>query len=118
LIGLTMLPTLAVLPWLATSDHLVELHTAMAVGIVITLGVADLTARNLAHARAFRRAAEERTRELAASRDAYRDLAETVRDFIWAIDLEGRWTYITTAFERCFGIPRNQLIGRYAAELT
>src|SRR6185369_8455291 len=49
-IGLTLLPTLAVLPWLATSDHLVELHTAMAVGIVITLGVADLTARNLAHA--------------------------------------------------------------------
>lgn len=118
LVGLTMLPTLALLPWLAPSVHLVELHTAVALGTVIAFGVADLTARNLAHARAFRRSAEERARELAASRDAYRDLAENVRDFIWAIDLEGRWTYINTAFERFFGIPRRELIGRYASQLT
>ncbi len=118
LVVLTLLPTLAALPWLTPTSHPVELHTAVAFGTVVALGLADLTARNLAHARSFRRTAEERTRELAASRDAYRDLAENVRDLIWAIDLEGRWTYLNTAFERFFGIPRTQLIGRRASELT
>jgi PAS domain S-box-containing protein len=118
LVACTMLPALASLPWLTPSSHPVELHTAVGLGTLVSLGVADLTARNLAHARAFRRTAEERARELAASRDAYRDLAENVRDFIWAIDLEGRWTYMNTAFERFFGVPHGAMIGRPATELT
>ena len=118
LVALTSAPVLAALPWLAPSDRPVELHTAVGFGIVISLGVADLTARNLAHARAYRRAADERTRELAASRDAYRDLAENVRDFIWAVDLDGKWTYMNRAFERFFGAAPGAMLGRPAPELT
>jgi PAS domain S-box-containing protein len=118
LVAPTLLPTLAVLPWLAPPDHPVEFHTAVAFGTVVAFAAAELTARNLAQARDSQRTADLRASELAASRDAYRDLAENVRDFIWAVDLEGRWTYINTAFERFFGIPRSELIGSYAPALT
>ncbi len=118
LIAATLVPAIAALPWIEPSDHPTALLTAVGLGTVISIGVAELTARGLANVRAHRRAAEDRTRELAASRDAYRDLAENIRDFIWAIDLEGRWTYINSAFERFFGIPRSAMLGRYAAELT
>ena len=47
---------------------------------------------------------------LAASRDAYRDLAENAHDLIWAADLEGRLTYVNEAFIRAFG-PAESLIG-------
>lgn len=116
LVAATIVPAVLLLPWLAPSDHQVELFTAVTLGTGVSLAVAELTFRSLEHARDYRRAAEERTRELAASRDAYRDLAENVRDFIWAIDLEGRWTYLNAAFERFFSIPREQMIGRFAAE--
>jgi PAS domain S-box-containing protein len=115
---LTAVPVIAALPWVAPAERTIELHTSLALGTMISVGLAELTARNLAHARAHRRAADDRARELAASRDAYRDLAENVRDFIWAVDLEGRWTYMNRAFERFFGVPPGGMIGRYAPELT
>jgi PAS domain S-box-containing protein len=117
LVALTMLPFLAVFPWLSPAERPIELHTALVVGTIIALGLAELTARNLMRARAYFQAAEERARELAASRDAYRDLAENVRDLIWAIDLEGHWTYLNAAFVQFLGIPREQLIGSHAPAL-
>jgi PAS domain S-box-containing protein len=118
-VGATLVPAFAATAWLAPAEYRsVELHTALALGIVISLGVAEVSARSLARTRAYRRDAEERTRELAASRDAYRDLAEEVRDFIWAIDLEGRWTYLNAAFERFLGGADGSLIGQSGAALT
>jgi len=115
----TLVPAFAALPWLTPAAyHSAELHTAFALGILISLGVAEVSARSLARTRAYRRDADERARELAASRDAYRDLAENVRDYIWAIDLEGRWTYLNAAFERFLGGANGSLIGQSGAALT
>jgi PAS domain S-box-containing protein len=117
LIAATVVPAIAALPRIQPSDQPNDVLIAVALGTVIALAVAELAARGLANVRAHRRAAEDHARELAASRDAYRDLAENVRDFIWAIDLDGRWTYMNTAFERFFGIPRQEMMGRSAREL-
>lgn len=118
LVVATLVPSFAALPYLSPSGQSTELLTAVAFGTVVSLGVAELTARGLARVRAYGRAAAEHSRELAASRDAYRDLAENVRDFIWTIDLEGRWTYLNAAFARFLGGSPAALIGRPASELT
>jgi len=78
LVAATIVPAVLLLPWLAPSDHQAELFTAVTLGTGVSLAVAELTFRSLEHAREYRCAAEERTRELAESRDAYRDLAENV----------------------------------------
>ncbi len=118
LVAATLVPSIAALPHLSPSGQSTELLTAVAFGTVVSLGVAELTARGLARVRAYGRAAAEHSRELAASRDAYRDLAENVRDYIWAIDLEGRWTYLNAAFERFLGGANGSLIGQSGAALT
>jgi PAS domain-containing protein len=46
------------------------------------------------------------------SRDAYRALAENAVDFIWAIDLQGRWTYVNEALARRCGRTVQAMIGR------
>lgn len=118
LVAATLVPSIASLPYLSPSGESTELLTAVAFGTLVSLGVAELTARGLARVRAYRRDADERARELAASRDAYRDLAENVRDYIWAIDLEGRWTYLNAAFEHFLGGANGSLIGQSGAAFT
>lgn len=118
LVVATLVPSIAALPHLSPSGQSTELLTAVGFGTVVSLGVSELTARGLARVREYGRDAAEHSRELAASRDAYRDLAENVRDFIWTIDLEGRWTYLNAAFARFLGGSPASLIGRPAAELT
>ena len=108
----TAVPAAALFAAFAPSVRPAELAVAYGLGSVIALGVAEATARNLRVAHRHRLAADTRTRELRASRNAYRDLAENVHDLIWAFDLEGRWTFLNAAAERFFGRPREEMIGR------
>jgi PAS domain S-box-containing protein len=112
----TALPAGALLASFAPSVRPAELTVAFALGSAIAIGVAEGTARNLRATHHHRLAAEARTRELLASRDAYRDLAENVEDMIWSFDLGGRWTYLNAAAERFFGRSRDQMIGRLVTE--
>ena len=80
-----------------------ELVGVTAIGWVITVGLAESMART------FRLGVELREREraaadaLQASYDAYRDLAENARDFLWTADLEGRLTYVNESTARLLG---------------
>jgi PAS domain S-box-containing protein len=113
----TILPAAALLSVLAPSVRPAAVIVAFSLGSAIAIAVAEGTARNLRTARRHRRAAELRTRELLASRDAYRDLAENVEDLIWSFDLEGRWTYLNAAAERFFGRSRAEMIGQSITEV-
>ncbi|HEY2389200.1 MAG TPA: PAS domain-containing sensor histidine kinase [Candidatus Binatia bacterium] len=94
-----------------------ELGAAIAIGSLVCLALAELTARTFGVS--FRRGEREAsaTRALAASHDAYRDLAENASDLIYTHDLTGRLTYINEAFARFAGRPADDLIGHYCQEL-
>jgi len=94
-----------------------ELGAAIAIGSLVCLALAELTARafGISFERGEREAAA--TRALAASHDAYRDLAENAHDLIYTHDLSGRLTYINEAFARYAGRPASDLVGHLCQEL-
>ncbi|MFH5806680.1 PAS domain S-box protein [Alienimonas sp. DA493] len=53
-------------------------------------------------------AAEARAR---ASEERFRDVAETAEEFIWEIDADGRYTFLTEQAEESFGRPLAAMIG-------
>ncbi|HEY2385752.1 MAG TPA: PAS domain S-box protein [Candidatus Binatia bacterium] len=85
---------------------------------VVTVAAALCVAFAEGNARAFRAATlrtfseEAALRELAASRDSYRDLTEHASDFIWATDPEGRMTYVNAAGAHILGGTQESLLGR------
>jgi len=107
-------------PWLLVPGTFLvtpaELVTAVAVGTALALATAEAVTRSFRSACRRREHAEEVTRELAISRNAYRDMAENARDVIWASDVEGRVTYLNEAGARLFGGWPSDHLGRHLRE--
>lgn len=112
----TLVLAAAALPF---SDRVVpapEFITAVLIGAAVSLAIAEGSARVFANAVRHRASEAERRRELEDSRDAYRNLAENVRDFIYTGDLAGRITYVNAPLAVFIGEPVNALVGRFFAE--
>lgn len=107
---------LIALPRLGLSTSPLELAGVTVIGWVITLGLAESMARTFAAGVELRDREREATWALQRSYDAYRDLAENARDFIWTADLAGRLTYVNQATARVLGDTPNALLGRSVAE--
>jgi PAS domain S-box-containing protein len=93
-----------------------ELAAALMLGCFLSVAVAEGAARGFRHAWFYRASNDEMTRVLAESRDAYRDLAETARDLIWAADLDGRLTYVNDAAAGYLGPSPQEIVGQSIAE--
>jgi PAS domain S-box-containing protein len=112
-----------VVPWVLAHPYLrfylptLELWTAIVIGSSVCLALAEGAARSFGTAFGRGRRAQAATDALAASRDAYRDLAENASDLIYTHDLDGRLTYVNEAFARFAGLPATELIGRRTMEL-
>jgi PAS domain S-box-containing protein len=52
-----------------------------------------------------------------ASEEKYRLLAEQVRDVIYALDREGRFTYLNPKIEEMLGYKPEELLGRYSTDV-
>lgn len=114
--ALTAVAWLAALPHLGLSTSPLELVGVSVIGWVITLGLAESMARTFAAGVELRERERAATEALQKSYDAYRDLAENARDFIWTADLEGRLTYVNLATARVLGDTPNALVGRSTRE--
>jgi PAS domain S-box-containing protein len=90
----------------------VELTPVIAIAAALCVAIAEGHTRNFRSALVRRWREEAAVRELAASRDTYRDITENARDFIWASDLAGRLTYVNEAGARLLGFTPAELIGR------
>src|SRR6185369_13632668 len=112
----TVIPWLVALPSLRFYLPVDQLLGAIAVGATVSIAIAEVSARTFAVA--FERGEREReaTHALAASRDAYRDLAENASDLIYTHDLDGRLTYVNTAFARFAGVAAEEIVGRDSQE--
>jgi len=54
---------------------------------------------------------------LAASEERFRDVAEAASDWIWEVDPQLRFTYLSERFEAVTGLPREAALGRPMTEL-
>ena len=59
------------------------------------------------------RALRERTDELETSERRYRYLVDHSPDLVWAVDADGRMTYIGETLERLTGYRPTRVMGRY-----
>ncbi|MCC6764033.1 MAG: PAS domain S-box protein [Deltaproteobacteria bacterium] len=107
---------LLALPHLGVSTSPLELVGITVIGWVITLGLAESMRRTFEAGLVLRAREREAVDALQKSYDAYRDLAENARDFIWTADLQGRLTYLNQATARLLGDTPNALIGRATSE--
>ncbi len=73
--------------------------------INLLMAVAAQTALSIAHARAFQ--------QLQESEKKHRTLVETIRDIVYTIDLEGRFTYLSPMVETVTGFSSNELIAGF-----
>ncbi len=103
---------LLALPWLGISSSPLELAGVTTIGWVITVGLAESMARTFRLGVQLRERERVATDALKASHDAYRDLAENARDFLWTADLEGRLTYVNESTARLLGDTPAALVGR------
>src|SRR5437667_1119558 len=112
----TVIPWLLAIPALRFHFPTAELVTAIVTGSVISLAIAEAGARNLEFALRHRANEERSRRELEASRDAYRDLAEHAHELILTADPSGRFTYVNAALAHHLGEPAGALLGRPVSE--
>ncbi len=59
----------------------------------------------------------EATEALRRSEEKYRQLVEDVSDWVWAVDAEGRYTYVSPAIERILGYAPEEVVGRTPFDL-
>ncbi len=90
----------------------IELLLEVGIGAAVAITIAEASARSFRRSFEQERARSESERQLAASHDAYRDLAENARDLIFTHDLDGRITYVNEAFARSYQTTAAELIGR------
>jgi len=77
--------------------------------INLLMAVAAQTALSIVHAKAFQ--------QLQESEKKHRTLVETIRDIVYTIDLEGRFSYISPIAERVTGFSPHELIGKHFIEI-
>lgn len=79
----------------------------------------EITTKELArHKNHLEILVENRTRELAESRETYRRLTEEINDAIYELDSKGRITYISPAITPITGYQPEQALGRYFTEFV
>ncbi|MBM3176052.1 MAG: PAS domain S-box protein, partial [Chloroflexi bacterium] len=78
--------------------------------------LADKEAQLREYAAQLEQKVEERTRELQASEEKYRDLVEELPDVVFSVDQNGAMTYLSPAVESMIGYSVSELMGRTFAD--
>jgi PAS domain S-box-containing protein len=78
--------------------------------INLLMAIASQTGLSIAHAKAFQ--------QLQESEKKHRVLVETIRDIVYTVDMEGRFTYISPMVEVITGYEDKDLMGRNFSEVV
>ncbi len=77
--------------------------------INLLMAVASQTALSIANARSFQKLKE--------SEKKHRTLVETIRDIVYTVDLDGRFTYVSPMVSNITGYTEKELLGRKFTEI-
>jgi PAS domain S-box-containing protein len=91
---------------------------AMLAGAALVAVSVDRMQRALERARRNEQALARRNRELAASEERFRLLAENAGDVVLELDGDGRFTYVSPSFESVTGDPPERLVGRRSDDVA
>jgi PAS domain S-box-containing protein len=105
-------------PYLLSFASRTERTLEIVIGSIVWLGVAEAAARSFRLSWYQERARRLAAARLAASHEAYRDLAENARDLIYTHDLEGCFSYVNEAMAAYVGVPAADLVGRSALAMV
>ncbi len=78
--------------------------------INLLMAVASQTALSIANARSFQKLQE--------SEKKHRTLVETIRDIVYTVDLEGRFTYVSPMVATIAGYADTELLGKHFIEIV
>jgi len=78
--------------------------------INLLMAIASQTGLSIAHAKAFQKLQE--------SEKKHRTLVETIRDIVYTLDLDGKFTYISPMVEVITGYEHKELLGRSFIEIV
>ena len=112
LVGLALLPLAVAGRWITSVLPAVELAPVIGIASMLCIATAEGNSRSFRAELARRRSEEAALRELAVSRDTYRDITENARDFIWAADLDGRITYVNEFGAAMMGMAPSEILGQ------
>ncbi len=106
--------TLSVAPLKGWGDpYGVAIKSALALLFSLLLAyLAKLLVEMRAYKRDLERHVAQRTRQLAASEQRFRDVAEVSGDWIWEVDASGRYTYVSEGVRRLLGYAPEQVVGK------
>jgi PAS domain S-box-containing protein len=90
-----------------------ELADALASADVLELGGEVCTLASVMDI-TDRKAAERQLRE---SERRFRDFAEAAGEYVWELDVDGRYTYVSRRVEQVLGYAPDELLGRKPMEL-
>lgn len=111
--ALHLIPDVA---WLA-ANPLYYGRTAGLLGLLVTLLVSSVIAL-VTNRRAFlERQIEQRTGELRVSEKRFRDIVFNSSDWVWEVDAQGRYTYVSDKSLNLTGYTPQELIGRTPFDL-
>jgi len=117
-LAVSMVAWMLAAPYLLSFASRTERTLEIVIGSIVWLGVAEAAARSFRLSWYQERARRLAAARLAASHEAYRDLAENARDLIYTHDLEGRFSYVNEAMAAYVGVAAAELVGRSALAMV
>jgi PAS domain S-box-containing protein len=111
LLATTLAASVLAFPLLRFSVPPLAFAAAIGTGSLLSLVIAEASARAVRVLFLQRATEKAYQRDLTIALDAYRDLADNATDFVYTLDLEGRFTYVNDAAARLAGIPAPLMLG-------
>lgn len=70
------------------------------------------------HSRSFTQLLQslQARQDLAQAQEEYQGLVESVRDLVWRVDDQGRWSFLNAASQEIYGAPAEELLGEVALD--
>ena len=95
------------------ADQVIKVHWISALaGILLTLAISMIIGMVSRDQKELEKLVQDRTTTLCRSEDRFRGLAESMADWIWEVDAQGKYTYCSEKVESALGYSPGEMLGK------